>query len=83
MRNDLLSLLLFQEEQTELDRYVHEDDGYFHWEEITSHRYDNLSATVYVLNMTSQKWLDGRSNLPQMPATVISLLRVTFVSTIG
>lgn len=44
--------------ETDLDRYVHFDDGYYSYEELDSYRYDNLSATVYIYNMTSQKWMD-------------------------
>jgi PhoPQ-activated pathogenicity-related protein len=44
--------------ETDLDRYVHFDDGYFSYEELEVHRYENLSVTVYTYNMTSQKWLD-------------------------
>jgi PhoPQ-activated pathogenicity-related protein len=41
---------------TPLDEYVHRDDGYFSWEELASYRFD--TGTVYVINMTSQKYQD-------------------------
>jgi len=40
--------------QTELDKYVHADDGVFHWEIIETHDFENV--TLYIVNMTSQKW---------------------------
>jgi PhoPQ-activated pathogenicity-related protein len=42
--------------ETDLDRYVQSDDGYFSWEEITSYEYEGV--TIYILNMTSQKYQD-------------------------
>jgi PhoPQ-activated pathogenicity-related protein len=45
------------DDETDLDRYVQSDDGYFSWEEITSYNvYEGV--TIYILNMTSQKWQD-------------------------
>jgi len=46
------------EEQTALDEYVHRDDGMFSWSVLTSYRFDNDSCTVYILNMTSQRYMD-------------------------
>ena len=43
--------------QTELDKYVHSDDGYFSWTIIDT--IDRENATLYIVNMTSQKWIDG------------------------
>ena len=40
-----------------MDEYVQSDDGYYSWTEIDEIRYDGV--TMYVLNMTSQKWQDG------------------------
>jgi len=42
--------------QTDLDRYVHSDDGFFTWTEVTS--YPQEGVTMYILNMTSQKYQD-------------------------
>jgi PhoPQ-activated pathogenicity-related protein len=42
--------------ETDLDRYVQSDDGYFSWEEIMSYYYEGV--TIYILNMTSQKYQD-------------------------
>ena len=50
-------LICLKDEETDLDRYVHGDDGYFNWTEIESYRYDGV--TVFILNMMSQKWQDG------------------------
>jgi len=40
---------------TELDDYVHLDDGEWKWEVIGEERYGGV--TVYLLNMTSQRWM--------------------------
>ncbi|KAK2157405.1 hypothetical protein LSH36_192g01004 [Paralvinella palmiformis] len=42
--------------QTDLDVYVHSDDGYYSWEILTEYRYN--ACTMYIVNMTSQKWQD-------------------------
>jgi PhoPQ-activated pathogenicity-related protein len=39
-----------------LDEYVQGDDGYYSWEEIGQHEYELV--TLYLINMTSQKWQD-------------------------
>jgi hypothetical protein len=46
---------------TPLDDYVNTPDPTFAWKLIQT--YPSSTYTVYVLNMTSQKWLDGRSLL--------------------
>jgi len=46
------------EEKTALDDYVHFDDGYFSWEILTTYRFEENKTTVYMMNMTSQKWMD-------------------------
>jgi PhoPQ-activated pathogenicity-related protein len=46
------------DQPTALDRYVHLDDGFFTWSEIGQYRFDDDNVTVYLLNMTSQKWMD-------------------------
>lgn len=42
-------------EETALDRYVHNDDGAFHYDVIKVQRFDDVS--VYELKLTSQFWL--------------------------
>ena len=44
-----------------IDDYVNFDDGYFSWEEIYEYRFDGV--TLYMANMTSQKWLNGQNLL--------------------
>jgi len=39
-----------------LSDYVHHDDGFYSWTELSATEYDGY--TTYVLNMTSQKWYD-------------------------
>jgi PhoPQ-activated pathogenicity-related protein len=46
------------DEPTALDDYVNFDDGYFSWSELTTYRFEENATTVYMLNMTSQKWMD-------------------------
>jgi len=46
-------------EFTPLDDYVHADDPHFSWDVIKI--YNELEFKIYVLNFTSQKWLDGRN----------------------
>ena len=36
---------------------VNLDDGFFSWDFVTTYEYEGV--TMYMLNMTSQKWLDG------------------------
>ena len=43
-------------EATPLDDYVNQPDSHYKWDLIQT--YDNDSFTIYILNMTSQKWLD-------------------------
>jgi hypothetical protein len=56
----LLLLSSIQDNPTELDDYVHMDDGYWSWEVIGEERFEYV--TVYQLNMTSQRWMahDGK-----------------------
>jgi hypothetical protein len=49
-----------QDDVTPLDTYVHGDDGYYSYEYLTEYEYPGV--TVYVVNMTSQKYQDGLSN---------------------
>ena len=44
---------------TPLDDYVNKPDPNFAWKLIQT--YPSSAYTVYVLNLTSQKWFDGRS----------------------
>ena len=44
---------------TPLDEYVHSDDGAFEWREVASYNYDGV--TVYMINMTSQYYQDGKT----------------------
>jgi PhoPQ-activated pathogenicity-related protein len=46
------------DEKTPLDDYVHFDDGYFEWSILTTYRFEENKTTTYMLNMTSQKWMD-------------------------
>ena len=46
-----------------LDKYVHEDDGYFSWDILGTYEFGDgpePDVTVFVVNMTSQKWMDGQ-----------------------
>jgi hypothetical protein len=49
------------DEPTALDDYVNFDDGYFEWSILRTYRFEENSTTVYMMNMTSQKWMDGGS----------------------
>jgi len=46
---------------TPLDDYVRDNDPHFNWTIIKT--YDEPDYKLYVLNFTSQKWMDGKSNL--------------------
>ena len=50
-----------QETVTPLDEYVQGDDGYYSYNYLNNYTY--LGATVYMVNMTSQKWMDGQSTV--------------------
>jgi hypothetical protein len=52
-------VIVFQGVQTDLDKYVQSDDGYFSWSVLNYTELEN--ATFYVVNMTSQKWFDGKA----------------------
>jgi hypothetical protein len=43
---------------TPLDDYVNTPDPTFSWQRLET--YPRPTYTVYVLNMTSQKWMDGK-----------------------
>jgi len=46
------------EETTALDEYVNREDGVFSWQVLTQYRFDEDNCTVYILNMTSCRWMD-------------------------
>ena len=56
----LISLTINSSESTPLDDYVHAEDPHFGWTLINT--YDEIDYKLYVLNFTSQKWLDGNIN---------------------
>ena len=51
------SLSLLQDVLTPLDDYVNRPDPFYSWEEVET--IDGPGYTLHVLNMTSQKWMDG------------------------
>ncbi|CAF0836916.1 unnamed protein product [Adineta ricciae] len=52
----LIYLTIFSSESTPLDDYVHAEDPHFGWTLINT--YDEIDYKLYILNFTSQKWLD-------------------------
>ena len=46
---------------TPLDDYVNTPDPMFSWQRLET--YSQTSHTLYILNMTSQKWLDGKYSI--------------------
>ena len=53
--SDIFSLYL--KAGAAIDDYVNFDDGYFSWGEVYEYRFPDV--TLYMANMTSQKWLNG------------------------
>jgi hypothetical protein len=53
----LFVIFLNQIESTPLDDYVHADNPHFGWEILNI--YHESEYTLYILNFTLQKWLDG------------------------
>ena len=51
--------VFLQDEPTALDDYVQGDDGFFSWTELDMYSFDDTEVDVYIVNMTSQKWMDG------------------------
>ena len=51
--------LFLQDEPNELDAYVHSEDGFFSWTELEHYELEELD--IYMLNMTSQQWMDGEN----------------------
>jgi hypothetical protein len=54
----IASLCIGKSESTPLDDYVHANDSYFGWTVIRT--YEQPDYVLYILNFTSQKWLDGK-----------------------
>lgn len=54
----ILVLLLNTCSSTPLDDYVNTPDSTFGWKRLQT--YPRPTYTVYVLNMTSQKWMDSK-----------------------
>jgi hypothetical protein len=52
------SLCISSTQSTPLDDYVHANDSYFAWTVIRT--YQQPDYNLYILNFTSQKWLDGK-----------------------
>lgn len=52
----ILLALIQVSQSTPLDDYVYTPDPHYKYEILTT--YQSLGARVFVLNMTSQKWLD-------------------------
>ena len=62
-----------------LDDYVMADDGYYSWDLLDVYEYgdgDEPDVTVYMINMTSQKWMDGQQDIkfsaPQLSVVIIA-----------
>ena len=53
----IASLCISSCESTPLDDYVFANDSYFGWVVIKT--YNQPDYDLYILNFTSQKWLDG------------------------
>ena len=49
------NVLLFQDDVTALDEYVHYDDGAWEYTILNTYRYRDVD--VYMVNMTSQIWM--------------------------
>lgn len=63
---DFVSIIVFififngQCSSAPLDDYVNKPDPNFTWKRLQT--YSQPTHTLYVLNMTSQKWFDGKKN---------------------
>jgi len=53
----IASLFISKSESTPLDDYVHANDSNFGW--VVIRTYEQPDYNLYILNFTSQKWLDG------------------------
>ena len=58
----IASLCINSCESTPLDDYVFANDSYFNWVVIKT--YNQPDYDLYILNFTSQKWLDGKFSFP-------------------
>jgi hypothetical protein len=56
----IFSLVLAYVSSTPLDDYVNAPDDHYGYQLIKT--YNMTGYTLYILNLTSQKWLDGRIN---------------------
>ncbi len=54
----IASLFISKCESTPLDDYVHANDSHFGW--VVIQTYEQPDYNLYILNFTSQKWLDGQ-----------------------
>lgn len=76
----LLSLLVMmismieRSDATPLDDYVNKPDPIFSWKLIRT--YPSSTYTVYVLNMTSQTWFDGRFSMIEMKIPFVFSSRI-------
>ena len=65
-RNELVVIflntlaLIGQYQSTPLDDYVNAPDPHFGWTVLNT--YEQLDYKLYILNFTSQKWIDGNQN---------------------
>ena len=50
--------MINQDVKTALDDYVAKPDPSYSWREIA--KYDVEGCTIYILNMTSQRWMTGK-----------------------
>lgn len=66
----MIIVALNGDECTPLDDYVHAPDPHFAWTLIQT--YEEIDYKLYVLNFTSQKWLDG--NTFSRPSRIFSLV---------
>lgn len=55
---------LIQGANTKFDDYINRPDDAWTYEELTSYRYENMSVTLYILNMTSQRWMSRKNQSP-------------------
>ncbi len=58
----ILIIVLNKCEATPLDDYVNAPDPVFSWKRLQT--YPQSTYTLYVLNLTSQRWFDGRAIFP-------------------
>ncbi len=56
-----ISISIYVSNATPLDDYVYKPDDHYRYEILR--RYKPEGYTLYVLNMTSQKWLNGKNEI--------------------